>query len=104
MEERQLVLNSTIIEKYPNLKAILRKYEKVEEKDIDNNEDFDEELKNLILYVFKDIVNEAQKEWYGSGKIDVIDPPNSKDRIKCSLCGTPNIYINYIVNRYNKKS
>ncbi len=33
--------------------------------------------------------------------MEIIDPPNIKDRVQCSLCGSPNVYIFYIVNRIN---
>ena len=103
MEERQLVLNSAIIERYPKLKEILKKYERIYEKDIMNSRDFDDELKNIILYVFSDIKAQAEKEWYGTGTMHIINPSNPKDRIKCSLCGTRNVYIYYIINRHNNK-
>jgi len=101
MEERELVLNSQVIEKYPKLKMVLRKYKTVSKDDLLNEEDFDEETKNIIQFVFKGIKDEAQKEWRGTGEPDIIDPPNINDRIKCSLCGRRNIYIFYIINRYN---
>lgn len=102
-EERQLVLNSVIIERYPKLKKVLKKYKRIYEKDIIGNKDFDDELKNLILFVFKDIKKQAEQEWYGTGTMDIIDPPNVKDRVQCSLCGRRNVYIYYIINRYNNK-
>lgn len=102
-EERQLVLNSEIIERYSKLKKVLMKYEKIYEKDFIGNKDFDDELKNIILYVFRDIKAQAEQEWYGTGTMDIIDPPNVKDRVQCSLCGRRNVYIYYIINRHNGK-
>lgn len=103
MEERRLVLNSEIIKKYPKLKKVLMKYEKIYEKDFIGNKDFDDELKNLILFIFKDIKKQAEQEWYGTGTMDIIDPPNTEDRVQCSLCGRRNVYIYYIINRHNDK-
>lgn len=43
-EERQLVLHSEVIKKYPELKSVLTQYEKISKKDLDS-EAFDEQLK-----------------------------------------------------------
>ena len=101
MEQRQLVLNSVIIDEYPKLKRVLGKYKNIVKKDLEDDDNFDSELRNIIENVFKKIMEVAVEEWYGANEFVVIDPINKKDRTKCSLCGTPNIYIYHITNRHN---
>lgn len=101
-EDRELVRNSEVINNYSELKKVLDKYERIYETDFVDTDDFDDELINLILYVFQDIRDKAGEEWYSNGKMDIIESDNQKDWMKCALCGTPNKYIYYIVNRLNK--
>lgn len=101
MEERQLVLNSAIIDEYPKLKKVLGKYKRIGIKDLENYDDFDADLRNVIIHVFKQIMEVAVEEWYGAHEFITIDPINPKDRTRCSLCGRRNIYIYHITNRHN---
>ena len=101
-EDRELVVNSEAINNYPELKRVLDKYERIYKTDFEDTDDFDDKLINLMLYVFQDIRDECEKEWYSNGKMDVVESDNQEDWVKCALCGTPNKYIYYIVNRLNK--
>lgn len=102
--KRQLILNSTIINMpfYNKLKNLLTKYEKVYETDLEDLEEFDEELKNLFKHAIKEIADSAEKEWYTKGNCNIVEGwPNQYER--CQLCNTKNKYIFYIENRYTKQ-
>lgn len=96
-EENILLSKSAIIENYPELKEVLHKYNAIYINDLKNSKYFDDKLRNLLLYVFKDIMDEAVKEWKGNEKVDLAEGKE----INCSLCGRKNEYIHYIKNIHN---
>ncbi|MDR6726055.1 mRNA-degrading endonuclease HigB of HigAB toxin-antitoxin module [Paenibacillus amylolyticus] len=94
-KERNLMINSRIIEEYPWLEKQLLANEKV------SIEQIDEEHKNSFRYVVPYILKQCGEEWKGDESVlNPIEDLGDKRR-PCSLCGTPNKYIYYIENRMN---
>lgn len=94
-KERNLMINSTIIEEYPWLKKLLLANEKV------SIDQIDDEHKNSFRYVVPYILKQCGEEWKGDESVlNPIEDMGNKRR-PCALCGTPNKYIYYIENRLN---
>jgi mRNA-degrading endonuclease HigB of HigAB toxin-antitoxin module len=94
-KERNLMINSTIIEEYPWLKKQLLANEKV------SIDQIDDEHKNSFRYVVPYILKQCGEEWKGDESVlNPIEDLGNKRR-PCALCGTPNKYIYYIENRLN---
>lgn len=58
---------------YNKLKNLLTKYEKIYETDLEDLEEFDEELRNVFRYTIKEIADSAEKEWYTKGNCNIVD-------------------------------
>lgn len=94
-KERNLMINSRIIEEYPWLEKLLMANEKVS---IDL---IDDEHKNSFRYVVPYILKQCGEEWKGDESVlNPIEDMGNKRR-PCALCGTPNKYIYYIENKLN---
>lgn len=101
LEERQLVLNSEVVNNYPFLDNLLKKYDRIYQSDFVDTSDFNKEARTFILYSFKKVVDEASKEWFASYS-EAEEIVEDKMYWKhCSLCNAPNKYIFYIHNRLN---
>lgn len=102
MRERRLILDSEIINDYPDIKAILEENKRI-------NQDFINKLPQKHKIFFKNILpfvlKEATNEWKGDEEKNICEdmgPDRSKWK-RCSLDNRHNRYIFYIVNTLNGK-
>lgn len=102
LKDRQLVLNSEAVKKYPNIENLLQKYEVIYESDFEDTDDFNDEAQTFFRYSFAELRDEASREWYRIAVENEEISANKDTRIHCSLCRTPNRYIFYIKNKLNK--
>lgn len=95
-EQRQIVLHSAVIQdsEYNQLKSVLEKYESITDKELEEDPDIDQRIKDVIRNAFIHIYNDARKEWESVNQ-------NDEGNTKCSLCNQPNKLIFFIKNKYN---
>lgn len=97
-KERVILLKSHIIDDYMWFKKFLKTNDKITSKLIAS---LPEQQRNFIKYMLKELLQQAILEW----KEKPIPPKDlgedKKKWVKCTLCGTPNRFIHYILNRQN---
>jgi hypothetical protein len=94
-KERNLMINSHIIDEHPWLKELLLNNEKI------SIDDVAEEYKNDFRYVVPYIIKQCGDEWRGDESVLHPIEDLGEERRPCSLCGTGNRYIYYIQNKLN---
>lgn len=95
--ERNLLINSAIIDNYPNLKKLLDKHKIVSENMIENCIDMDKSTQEILqTKAYIEIYNVALREWIAEKHCDY-------GIIKCGLCNHKNHQIYYIKNTINGK-
>jgi hypothetical protein len=99
-KERTLLVNSNILDQFPELKFFLEKNENITEKLVSQQSP---EIQSWIKYDKDNIVREATAEW--TCKEDSCEDllADRKNWTKCKLCGAPNRYKFIIRNKINKK-
>ncbi|WJV19646.1 hypothetical protein QU593_03955 [Rossellomorea marisflavi] len=98
-KERNKLLYSEITKQYPWLLTLLKENEKISLEDI---EKLDRDQRVFIENVLQKLLLEASKEWKPDSDV-FVKVLEGKERIRCSLCGTPNRYIYYIKNKINQQ-
>lgn len=96
--QRNLIINSDIINSYPGLMNLLNEHKKVDVLMVEKCIDMDEFTQEILLTkgAFSEIYDMAKKEWIEENNHDI-------DEKKCMLCNQPNKDIYYILNTINGK-
>ena len=99
-EQINLLVNSECIKRYPNLYALLKHYKSINKSiylsDIKHLKSSDNETFSILLYSFKEIIDEGSKEWKQGGFVGT-------EYNNCQLCGSNKLTLNYkIINIINK--
>lgn len=95
LKERNLLLYSESTKEFPWLYELLSKNKKLTSQDIPITHQ--NEYRNII----KPLLKQAGEEWKGDDEL--LNPVEDlgDQRIRCSLCNTPNRMIHYIKNKIN---
>lgn len=98
LKERNLLIESDIIERYPGLKKLLLKHKTVSKQMVDDCVDMDKATQDILqTSAFNEIYNVAKSEWVAEINYDI-------DDMRCMLCNHKNNQIYYIRNIINGKS
>lgn len=97
-KQRNLMLNSQVIQEYPWLFNLLKENEKIEIELVPDEHKI--EYRDIVPHLIK----QCGEEWRGDESVLHPIEDLGNDRRPCSLCGTPNRYIYYIKNRMNGNS
>lgn len=95
---RNLMVNSVVTEDHPWLYTLLKEKDKVEVDDVPA------EYKSDFRYVVPYILKQCGEEWKGNESLLNPVEDRGEERLRCSLCNTPNRYIYYIQNRINGRT
>ncbi len=96
-KERNLLINSTVIEDYPHLKEFIENTPTMKKCQLDT---LHPEMQVFFDNMFSKVLKQAAEEWSGDNQhpIDLLDDDN---RIRCQLCNHKIKYVCYIVNKLN---
>lgn len=98
LKERNLLIKSDVIERYPDFKNLLMKHKTVSEQMVEDCVDMDKTTQALLqTSAFQEIYNAAKSEWVAEINHDIDDK-------RCMLCNHKNNQIFYIRNTKNGES
>jgi hypothetical protein len=97
-KDRNLLLKSEATKVVPWLLKYLELHEYITDELV---ADLPEDRRNFMTNMIKRVVQQATKEWIRDSEREYPEEDLGDERTRCSLCGTPNRYVYYIVNTQN---
>ncbi|WP_071396627.1 hypothetical protein [Bacillus tuaregi] len=99
-KDHTVLLLSRITQDYDWFYGLLKQNERITKDLIDS---LQAKEKNFMENMFPIVLQQAILEWKEKAQLPKDLGENKEKWIQCSLCGTPNRYIHYIVNRQTRR-
>src|SRR5690625_2635365 len=99
-KDHTVLLYSRITKEYEWLYEMLISHDKIT---VDLINSLDDDKRNFMENIFSYVLRQAILEWKEKLQIPKDLGEDNDKWIQCSLCGTPNRYIHYIINKKSKR-